>query len=153
MEKEKKVSIEATLGTSKDATDQPATAPPLTPTLHSAGAILTSPVILTLGKGGKKKRKRYSRGTKSSQRFLYGLSKAGYRVSDSFTSGLNLFVKRSNRSAKKKRDGLTRDSIRNASRGLGRGIRTLSRVPDDLTRRGGTRFIWRTFRVLNPLGN
>ena len=114
--------------------------------------LLTSPLILERRKS-KKKKKKYSRGTKGQQRFLFGLSKAGYRVANSFSEGLNTFVKRSNKSGRKRRDGMVRYALRNAGRGLGDGLSELSKAPDDLTRRIGTRPVWRTFRIIaSPFG-
>jgi|SwirhirootsSR1_FD_contig_21_1834016_length_1030_multi_4_in_0_out_0_2 hypothetical protein len=137
------VDVGATLGTD--------IAPPAGP---SKGAMFTAPIVMTLDRRSSKKgRKRYSQGTKGTQRFLFGVSKAGFRVSDSFSRGFDTFVKRSNRSARKRKDGYVRDSLENASRGVGKGLSTLGRAPYDVARRIPTRVVWNTFRVLTPFGN
>ena len=123
-------------------------APP--PAMYSPGAVLTSPIVLTLDKKGKKNKKRYTSGTKATQRFLYGLARAGYRTGDSVSKGFRTFVRRSDRSAKRRKDGMIRDSLRNASRGYGRALSTLGRAPNEIASRISTRAIWRTFRVLMP---
>jgi len=122
--------------------------------MPSAGAILTAPIVMTLDKRRRKSgRRRYTSGTKSTQKFLYGVSKAGFRVTDSFSRGFNTFVNRSDRSAKKRKDGYVRDSLENASRGVGRGLSTLGRAPYEIARRIPTRAVWNSFRVLMPFGN
>ncbi len=126
--------------------------------MPSSDAILTAPIVMTLerrSKGGGKRgrKKRYSRGTKGVQRLLFGVAKASYRATDSLSSGLNTFVKRSNRSARRRKDGYIRDALRNASRGVGRGLSTLGRAPYEIGRRVPTRAVWRTFRILTPFGN
>jgi hypothetical protein len=114
--------------------------------------VLTVPIIIDLGKPRKKgrKKKKYTRGTKAMQRLILGISEAGSRSSNSITKGLRVFAKRSKKSSRKRRDGLVRDSLRNASRGFSDGMNQLGKAPNEIARRIGTRRVWRTFRVLTP---
>ncbi len=109
-------------------------------------------IILERRKKSKKGRKKtkYTRGTKGGQKFLLGLSEAGYRVANSFSEGLNTFVKRSKNSQRKKRDGLIRYSLRNASRGISDGLTELGKAPEEITDRIGTGTVWRVVRVVTP---
>lgn len=118
----------------------------------SAHAVITTPLLLKREKsGGDKSQKKYSRGTRGVQRLLYGVSKAAYRSTNSLTEGLDTFVKQSNKSAKKRRDGLIRESLRNASKGIADGVAEFGKAPEEITKRIGTRRVWKLFRVL-PLG-
>lgn len=119
----------------------------------SPRALITTPVVIKLGKSGKNKnKKKYTRGTKGLQRLVLGVSKAAFRSSNSVAEGLKTFVKRSNKSSRKRRDGLVREVFRNASRGFGDSLTELGKAPGELARRVGTRRVWRTFRVFTPLG-
>jgi hypothetical protein len=116
--------------------------------------ILTAPIVIDLRGGGKKKRKRrnrYTRGSKAAQRFLFGSSKAAWRVSNSLSRGLNTFVQRSNRSRRRRKDGMLRDAFRNASRGFGRAASEFGRAPYDIASRVGTNRVRRTFRFFLPV--
>ncbi|HYL05370.1 MAG TPA: hypothetical protein VE075_04990 [Thermoanaerobaculia bacterium] len=115
-------------------------------------ALLAAPIILERVKSRKRnrKKKKYSRGTKPFQRLLLGVSKAGFRTSNSLAKGLDTFVKRSNKSARKRRDGLVRDSLRNASRGAGKAFTEAGKAPEEIARRLGTRRVWRVVRGFAP---
>lgn len=99
-------------------------------------------------KKSKGDKKRYSKGTKNPQQIMLGVSRAGFRVANSFADGLKTFSKRSNRSAKKKKDGMLRDALRNASHGISDELKELGRAPDEIARQIPTRQVRRTFKVL-----
>ena len=119
----------------------------------SPKALLTTPVIIKLGKSRKKSTKKYSRGTKGLQRLIVGVSRAASRSANSLAKGTKTFAKRSNKSARKRRDGVIRDALRNASRGIGDGFTELGKAPDEIARRIGTGQVRRAFRVFTPFGN
>jgi hypothetical protein len=96
------------------------------------------------------RKKKYSRGTKFFQRLLLGVSKAGFRTSNSLTKGLDTFVKRSNKSARKRRNGMVRDALRNASRGVGKAFTEAGKAPEEIARRIGTRRVWKIVRGFAP---
>lgn len=124
------------------------------PSAEGPRPILATPVVYDRRGSKKKKRgrrkKKYTRGTKAPQRFLFGTSRAAYRVANSFSRGLSTFVKRSNRSGKKRRDGMLRDSLRNASRAFGRTASQFGRAPYEIAKRIGTGRVRRTFRIFLP---
>ena len=111
---------------------------------------LTHPVVLRRKKRKKRRKKRYTRGTKAFQRFSYGLSKGAFRAVNSFSEGLDTFNKKSNRSRRRKRDGMVRDVLRNASAGFADGVGELGKAPNEVAKRIGTRRVWRTIRVFTP---
>jgi len=112
-------------------------------------AVLKSVMVLKVKKSGKKKNKRYTRGTKALQRFTYGLTRAAYRVTNSFAEGAKTFRDRSNKSSRKRKDGLVRDSLRNLGKAVSDGVKEISDAPNEITRRISTRRVWRTIRILN----
>jgi hypothetical protein len=103
----------------------------------------TAPRVLVVERQKKRGRKRYTRGSRDLQRLGYGLAKSSQRIADAVAEGVRTFAKRSDRSARKKRDGLLRDSLRNAARGLGEALSEASRAPEELARRVSTKKIWR----------
>jgi len=108
-------------------------------------------IVVLERRKSKKGKKKYSRGTKGIQRLLLGVSKAGYRVTNSVAEGLDTFVKRTNKSGRKRRDGMVRYALRNASRGVSDGLTELGKAPGEITRRVGTGSVWRVVRVFTPL--
>jgi hypothetical protein len=129
-------------------TDEPTPTPVVPPvTVRYPQPLFATPIVLERKKtGGKGKRRRYTRGTGGLQRLTLGLAKGAYRVADSFADGLDTFSKQSNKSSKRRRDGLIRDSLRNASSGIADGLAELGRAPGDVARKIRTRDVWRTFR-------
>jgi hypothetical protein len=114
------------------------------------GAILRTPLVYSLK--SRKRKKKYTSGTKGFQRLALGLSDALYRSSNSVSRAARTFSKRSNKSARKRRDGLVRDSLRNASRGFANGLTELGEAPYEVARRIPTGQVRRTFQVLVPFG-
>jgi hypothetical protein len=117
----------------------------------SPHALLTSPIIIQRESSKKRKRKRYSSNTKDIQRLAFGLSRAVFRSTNSVAKGFKTFVKKSNKSARKRRDGLVREALRNASEGVSDGFAELGKAPGEVARRVRSGRIWRTFRIL-PIG-
>lgn len=114
--------------------------------------VLTVPIVMERVKSKKRKKKKYTQGTKPLQRFFRGMTEAGGRASNSITKGLRVFNKRSRKSSRKRRDGMVRDSLRNASIGFSAGMNQLGMAPYEVARRVSTRRVWRTFRALTPGG-
>ena len=120
---------------------------------YEEGAVITTPIVLTRNRGKKRRRKaRYTRGTKGLQRFTLGLADAAYHFANSFAKGWDTYVDRSKRSRRRKRDGMVRDLFRNASRGLSDGFDEMGKAPRDLGRRIPTRAFTRNFRLVFPFG-
>jgi len=113
--------------------------------------LIGSPVYYRRTKKKGKKRRRYSKGTKPWQKLLLGGSRAAYRTANSFSRGFDTFAKRSNRSARRRRDGLVRDSLRNAARGFSDASREVGKAPWAVARQVGTKQVRRGFKIVfNP---
>jgi len=126
-------------GSSTGATGpMPGTVPP--PQLPQARPLLSGPVYFDFRrkKKGRRRKKKYTRGTKGWQRLTLGFARAGYRTANGFARGFDIFQRRSNRSMRRKRNGIVRDALRNASRGFGRGMSELGRTPFQVARQIST---------------
>lgn len=120
-------------------------AEPTQPAENYDAPLLRTPLVLEPVK--KKKKKKYTRGTKALQDFAQGISDAAYRSANSIGEATNTFSKRSKKSARKRRDGLVWDSLQNAGRAFGDGATELGKAPDALTRRIRTGQIRRAVRT------
>jgi hypothetical protein len=115
--------------------------------------VLSVPIVIQRVKAKKRnKKKKYTQGTKPLQKLFIGMTEAGGRASNSVTKGLRVFNKRSRKSSRNRRDGLVRDSLRNASVGFSAGMNQLGLAPYEIARRISTRRVWKTFRALTPGG-
>jgi hypothetical protein len=112
------------------------------------GAILRTPLVYSLKT--RKRKKKYTSGTKGWQKLTLGLSDALWRSGNSVSRGARTFSKRSNKSARRRRDGLVRDSLRNASRGFANGLTELGEAPYEVARQIPTGQVRRAFQVLVP---
>jgi len=119
-------------------------------TSDSRRKILTAPVVIKLEKKKKRKKKKYSRGSKAGQRLAQGTADALYTAANSLGRASKSFSKRSKKSSRKKRDGLVRDVLRNASRATGKGMTKLGKAPNKIARRIGTKQIRRAVRIIVP---
>ena len=132
------------------AADSAAETPPAEAAAKPAAAqspVQFAPIYIKAKGRRKKRKKKYTRGTRGLQRLTFvGLPKGASRVGDSVVEALNVFGKRSNKSARKKRDGAIRYSLRNASKGFSKGLRQLGKAPAEITDRIGTRRVLNTFR-------
>ena len=90
--------------------------------------------VIVLKRGKKKKKRKYSRGLKQPQIAGRRGLKAASRITRAISKGIELFRKRSNKSSRKKRDGMLRDLAVNAGRGAGRTLRVASKAPLNLAR-------------------
>jgi hypothetical protein len=112
--------------------------------------LIASPVYFNRKKKKSKKR-RYTQGTKQFQKLVLGASRAAYRTANSFSEGFDTFARRSKRSARRRRDGLVRDSLRNAARGFSDAAREAGKAPWPIAQQIGTKNVRRGFRVIfNP---
>jgi len=105
------------------------------------------PIVLKVRRrrlrGGKK---RYSRNSKDAQRLVYGGSRALFRIADGFAAGADSFRRRSDRSARRRRDGLAKDFFRNYARGVDRASRQWGRAPYEIAREINGRRAWKSVR-------
>src|SRR5689334_23113573 len=87
----------------------------------------------------KKKKKKYSRGLKGFQKTGRQYTKASSKVSRAVSRGIRTYLKASEKSARKKRDGALLDWGENTAKGLGKGLREASTIPLDLTKAMNTK--------------
>jgi hypothetical protein len=81
-----------------------------------------------------KRKKKYSRGLKTAQRFERGLSKGAHRFARATETALATWRKYSDRSARKKRDGAIRDAPLNYAKAVSRAAPEAARVLVDLAK-------------------
>jgi hypothetical protein len=115
--------------------------------IRTVGGEGPRPIVLKVRRRGRRGgRKRYSKNTKDVQRLAYGSSKAIYRVAEGLAAGTESFWRRSNRSARRKKDGLAKDFYRNAARGVDRFSRQAGKAPWELAREISGRRSWKNLR-------
>ena len=103
---------------------------------EQAAAPETDAPRLSVVKLTKKKNKKikYSRGLKDLQQSGRSLTRISARVARASAKGMETYLKASDKSARKKRDGAMLDFGENVARGASKTIRLSSRVPIDIAR-------------------
>lgn len=96
---------------------------------------LQRPIVYEVRKGGKGRKKKYSRGLKDPQKVAEGTARASERLAQAAADGIGTFRRRSNNSSRKKRDGAIKDALYNFARGAEDALTTAAKAPTDLTRR------------------
>jgi hypothetical protein len=94
----------------------------------------------------KRRKKRYTRGLRDLQTTNRGVTQASRRLVRAVARGMTKYLKESDRSARKKRDGAMRDFSLNVADALGTGLRELAGIPADLSRTFNTRGWRRSMR-------
>ncbi|MCC7383292.1 MAG: hypothetical protein IT384_15760 [Deltaproteobacteria bacterium] len=118
-----------------------------------ASAAPSSPSAEVPGAGeepAKKKRKKYSKGLKSAQRFEEGMTKAQRRLAKAVYEGLSTWNRTTDRSARKKKDGALRDVMKNSAKATEKAIRVAARAPRDFVKTARPIKPKRVVRVLFP---
>ena len=98
---------------------------------------ISTPLVVQVDK--KRRKKRYSRGLRDIQTTNRGFVKSSRRLMRAVTRGMSTYLKESNKSARKKRDGAWRDFGFNVSDAIGTSLREVSGIPRDLVRTVSTR--------------
>lgn len=115
--------------------------------------ILHESIRVKSGKGKKKKR-RYSAGVGTIQHVERGITRSLETVTKGVARTFKVYRDRSDKSARKKRDGALRDGIENWTKALSRGMRIAGDAPYDFVRqinRGpGSKKVRDTVRLLTP---
>jgi hypothetical protein len=93
-----------------------------------------------------KRKRKYSRGLKDAQRWERGIAKGSRRVGRAVYEGLDLYLKRRDRSADKRRDGAIRDALKNWSKGWSKTLREASDAPYDVFKAFNTKAVRRTVK-------
>ncbi len=103
----------------------------------------TKPIVIDTKK---KKKRKYSRGLKGLQVSARRMSKVSNDVTRSVAKGIRAYLKASDKSAKKKRDGALRDMGLNVAKGISKSLRASSDLPSDLAKALDTRGLRRSRR-------
>ena len=103
------------------------------------------PIVYRKSKKKKSSRK-YTKGLKIPEQLGRGVIRASERLTSGLDRGVSKFRTRSNASSKKKRDGIIIDSVKNFTKGAGKGLRTVSRAPNDVVKRVNTKWVTRQAR-------
>jgi hypothetical protein len=102
----------------------------------------------------KKKKRRYSAGLGTIQHLERGVTRSLETVSKGVARTFSEYSERSEKSARKKRDGALRDGIRNWTKALSKGMRVAGDAPYDFVKqvnRGpGSKQVRDTVRLLTP---
>lgn len=77
----------------------------------------------------RKKKRKYSRGTRSIQEFERGVSRASRDIGKAVAKGLAVYVDRREASSRKKRDGAMLDMVNNVGKAVGKGIKRGADAP------------------------
>lgn len=103
---------------------------------------------------GRKKKRRYSAGLGTIQHLERGVTRSLETVSKGAARVFREYSERSDKSARRKRDGALRDGIENWTKALSKGMRIAGDAPYDFVRqvnRGpGSKQIRKTVRLLTP---
>jgi hypothetical protein len=92
----------------------------------------------------KKGKKKYSKGSRDLQELGHAFTKGAYRMSNAVAVGLDTFHRQQSKSARKKRDGMMRDAMKNWARGFRDGTVEAAKAPYDVYKRVD---IWRQARM------
>lgn len=96
----------------------------------------------------KKKKRKYSGGTKELQIDVRSVSKVAERIASALASGISLYARKTDKSSLEKKDGVLRDMLRNSASGLGKTLRKSSRIPVLLSKTASQRTVRRRARAL-----
>ena len=78
-----------------------------------------------------KKKKRYTRNLRPIQQLEVGVSKSHLRLAKAVTRGLNEWIDATETSARKRRDGGIKDSLKNSNKAMRKALRTAVQAPAD----------------------
>ena len=101
-----------------------------------------------------KRKRKYSRGLRSSQDVERGLNRAASALADAGSSAFGTYKKRSRKSSYKKRDGAIRDAIKNFTKAASKGLKKATDAPYQMVKavnRGkGSKQIRDTVKMFSP---
>lgn len=140
------------MATPKKASD--ATADPSAPEEKAAlrrepapAILFTRPIVLSKRKK-KKRKKRYTKGFKDVQRLSHGVLESSEQLYQGGRKTVRTLRKRSDRSARKRRDGALKDLPDNLGRALQDGLEASARAPYELLRQVNSKRVWKQTRPL-----
>jgi hypothetical protein len=102
----------------------------------------------------KKKKRRYTKGLNAIQHFERGVARSMDVMAQGVARVFSDYKKRSDKSARKKKDGALREGLENWTKAMGKGMGISSKAPytfvRTVTRGRGSKQIRRTLRALTP---
>jgi len=116
--------------------------------------ILHQSIRVKTVKTGKKKKSRYSFGLGTIQHLERGVTRSLETATKGVARTFSEYSDRSNKSARKKRDGALRDGIENWTKALSKGMRIAGEAPFDFVKNlssgPGSKQVRETVRLLTP---
>ena len=103
-----------------------------------------APIVVEVER--KRRKRRYTRGVRDVQTTNRGFVKASRRLVRAVARGMSTYLKESDKSARKKRDGAMRDFNLNVADAIGSSLRQASGITADLARSLNTRGWRRSMR-------
>lgn len=107
--------------------------------------LLGRPIVLRRRKK-KKRKKRYTRGLKDVQRLTHGVLESSEQLYKGGRDTVRTLRKRSDKSARRRRDGALKDLPENLGRALQDGVEASARAPYELLRQVNGKRAWRQTR-------
>jgi hypothetical protein len=130
--------------------------PPEVLEVQSAEPVLTvnatdrrRPIVIKVKKG--KKKRRYSKSLKDLQIGLRSGTRVSERLADAIAAGLDKYKRKSDRSSRRKRDGMLKDALRNSASGAQIMLRKSSRLPVLLAKGVRRKTVVRRLRAIRRL--
>ena len=87
----------------------------------------------------KKKKRKYSRGTRSIQELERGTTRAAREISKAVARGFSVYQRRRDKSSRKRRDGALRDVVENVGKAASKGFKAGSDAPYEFAKAISTR--------------
>lgn len=109
----------------------------------------TRPIVIKVK--GKKNKRKYSKSLKDLQISLRNGTRVSERLADAIASGLEKYKRKSDKSARKSKDGMLKDIFRNSAMGTEVMLRKSSRVPVLLAKSIRRKTIARRIRAMGRL--
>ena len=121
-------------------------------TAHASAERSTTEESAERPRKAQKRRKKYSKGLRDVQRLERGLSKASHRMVSAVEKGVRTYRKRSEKSARRTKDGALRDSFVNVAVASSETLAKSAKIPLDLIESVDTKRVWKRVRpVLRAL--
>jgi len=105
----------------------------------------TRPIVIKV-RHRNRSRRRHSRGLSGIQTMSRGMARASYRLTNAVAEGMRTYLRESDRSARRKRDGMARDFGLNVADALGTTLSESRDIPRELARSMYTRDTRRMMR-------
>lgn len=86
------------------------------------------PIVIRV-KGKKGKKRRYSKGTKDFQVGARRMTRVGDRLTNAIADGFHEYRRRSEKSSRRRKDGVLRDILKNTAWGASKTLRRSNKVP------------------------